>query len=78
MKNLILLLSIFFITSCQMSKKSQEPSNPTESATPSSQAQNIKAVSHFVVKESIDDEKGKIIDEPYDIKKYWNEIFINI
>ena len=31
MKNLILLLSIFFITSCQMSKKSQEPSNPTES-----------------------------------------------
>ena len=31
MKNLILLLSIFFITSCQTSKKSQEQSNPTES-----------------------------------------------
>ena len=31
MKNLILLLLIFFISSCQMSKKSQEPSNPTES-----------------------------------------------
>ena len=30
MKNLILLLSIFFITSCQMSKKSQEPSNSPE------------------------------------------------
>ena len=30
MKNLILLLSIFFITSCQMSKKNQEPSNSTE------------------------------------------------
>ena len=30
MKNLILLLSIFFITSCQTSKKSQEPSNSPE------------------------------------------------
>ena len=47
--HLISILSIMFIISCGDNKKTDtDPNNiKPETASPSSQAQNIKAVSHF-------------------------------
>ncbi len=66
---LISILSILFIMSCGENKKTDiDPNNiKPESETPLSQAQNIKAVSHFVVKEDMSPaDNSEIIDEPYD------------
>ena len=62
-------MSLFFVACSEGSKKDDSSPNniKSESSMPSSKALNVKAVSHFVVKEDMSpSDNSEIIDEPMD------------
>jgi len=68
-KYLIPIMSLFFVACSEGSKKDDSSPNniKSESSMPSSKALNVKAVSHFVVKEDMSpSDNSEIIDEPMD------------